>query len=105
VALVHTFLLLIALLVGVGVAQMWPSPANHITGRITAIEPGEWIAIRNDMTDPKGLRIALVESTALDGDARALGRDVQVRITYAHIGERRPVARRVRVLTDPAVRP
>jgi hypothetical protein len=101
---VHTLLLLIALLVAIGVAQMWPTPSSHMTGRITAIEPGQWIVIRNDMMDPQGLRFALVESTVLDGDARLLGRDVQVRIDYAAIGEGQPVARRVRVITAPATR-
>jgi hypothetical protein len=95
----RTLVLLVVLMGMISIAQMWPSPSRQWFGVITDIEPGKWIQIANEMSDPRGFRIALSSSTRIDGDPRALRRDARVTVLYASTGGG-AVARRVRILPD-----
>jgi hypothetical protein len=75
---------------------MRPSPPQMMMGVITDIEPGQWIVIASDQTDPHGFRIALNNRTRVDGDLRL---DARVQVIYAY-GGGGSVARRVIILPD-----
>jgi hypothetical protein len=95
----RTLILLIVLMGVITVVQMWPSPSRQWRGVITDIEPGQWIAVANEMSDPRGFRIALTNRTHVDGDPMALRRDARVTVVYASTGGG-AVARRVTILPD-----
>jgi hypothetical protein len=95
----RTFGLTAVLLGGMSIAQMWPSPSRQWWGVITDIEPGKWIAVANEMSDPVGFRIALTSRTQVDGDPSALRRQARVTVLYASTGGG-AVARRVRIVAD-----
>lgn len=95
----RTFVIVVIAVGVVSIVQMWPSPSRQIVGTITDLEPGQWIRIANEQTDPHGFRISLSENTTVDGDRSAVRRDARVRIFYAHTGGGF-VARRVSILTD-----
>ena len=95
----RTFVLTVVLLGGIFIAQMRPSPSRQWWGVITDVEPGEWIRVANEMSDPVGFRIALTRDTQVDGDPSALRREARVTVLYANTGGG-AVARRVRILPD-----
>jgi hypothetical protein len=80
------------------------APQRSTTGTIVQFETGEWIAIANEQTDPKGFQIALRETTAYDGNTAALQTGVRVTVWWKSVGERRFVADRVRALPLAATR-
>ena len=79
----RTFVLTVMLVGGASIAQMWPSPSRLWWGVVTEVEPGKWIRVANEMSDPGGMRIHLNSRTRVDGDLRA---DAQVQILYASTG-------------------
>ncbi len=90
--------LLVSLVVAVVVlADRGAAPQLTLTGTVVEIQSGEWLSVRNDQTDETGTRIALRETTAYHPAALRPG--VRVTVWYKSIGERRPVADKVRVLT------
>jgi hypothetical protein len=68
-----------------------------VTGIVTEWRAGESIAVANEQTDPKGFRIGL-RNTLYEGDTNTIKSGVRVTVWYRNVGERRPVADRVRVL-------
>jgi hypothetical protein len=99
----RTFVLVAVLLGAASIVQMWPTPSRPWSGVITEVEPGQWIRVANDMSDPGGLRIALTTRTRVDGDAAALRPGARVTVLYAYTGGG-SVARRVVILPDDARR-
>src|SRR5687768_7373883 len=95
----RTFVLVIVLMGMISIVQMWPSPSRQWFGVITDIEPGEWIRVANDMSDPGGMWISLSKSTRVDGNPNALRRDARVTVLYAYTGGG-AVARRIRIIED-----
>jgi hypothetical protein len=90
----------VSMLIGDGGASQ-----SIVSGTVIDFEPGEWISVSNDTTDPAGVQIALRDTTvfeARDRGTAASPEDIQsgVRVTvwYRGVGERRPVADRIRVL-------
>jgi hypothetical protein len=75
-----------------------------ITGTVTAFQPGEWISLANDQTDPEGLRFAVRETTVYEWrdpepspDPTAIKPGVRVTVSYAsNVADRVRVAQRVR---------
>ena len=79
------------------VADRSASGQRVITGTVTEWRAGESIAIANQQTDPEGFGIRL-RNTVYEGDTATIRFGVRVRIWYRTVGERHPVADRVRVL-------
>jgi hypothetical protein len=75
-----------------------------ITGTVTELQATEWVSVPNEATDPVGFPIALRETTAYEGTPAAIKRGVRVTVSYRGVGERRPMADKVRVLPDAATR-
>jgi hypothetical protein len=71
-----------------------------ITGTIIEWQVAELISVANEQADAGGVRLALRE-TVYEGDAGAMKPGVRVTVWYRSVGERRPVADKVRVLADP----
>jgi|SRR5687768_1300061 len=95
----RTFVLVIVLMGVISIVQMWPSPSRQWWGVITDTQPGEWIRVANEMSDPGGMWIALSKSTRVDGDLKALRRDARVTVLYAYTGGG-AVARQVRIIEE-----
>lgn len=95
----RTFVLVVVLVGAASIWQMRPSPSQRWFGVVTEIEPGQWIRVANEMSDPRGIRLALTSTTRVEGDARGLRREAHVQIFYASTGGG-SVARRVIVLPD-----
>jgi hypothetical protein len=74
-----------------------------VTGTVTRWQAGETISVANEETGPESVILAL-RQTVYEGDPAAIEPGVRVTVWYRSVGERRPVADRVRVLT-PATRP
>jgi hypothetical protein len=64
---------------------------------VTEWRAGESIAVANEQTGPKGFRIGL-RNTLYEGDVATIRSGVRVTVWYRNVGERSPVADRVRVL-------
>jgi hypothetical protein len=78
-----------------------------ISGIVTEVRPGEWITVSSARTDPRGVQIALRNTTVCeDAECDATLRPetikpgVRVTVWYRSVGERRLVADKVRVLLD-----
>jgi hypothetical protein len=78
-----------------------------VTGTVAAFQRGESISVIRYRTDPTGLQIALRNTTVYEGpeynatlNQEAIRSGVRVAVWYRSVGERRPVADRVRVLRD-----
>jgi hypothetical protein len=82
------------------VADRSASGHRTIAGTVVGWEPGESITIRNEQTDPGGVEIRLRSNTSYQGDRIAPG--VVAQVWYRSVGERRPVADRVRVIRSVA---
>jgi hypothetical protein len=74
------------------------APQRVGTGTVSEFEAGEWIAVANEQTDPKGFRITLRETTTYEGNPATLKTGVRVTVWWRSVGERRFVADKVRVL-------
>jgi hypothetical protein len=70
-----------------------------ITGTVIEWQVAESITVANEQTDPAGVRIALRE-TVYERDPRAITPGIRVTVSYRSVGERRPVADRVSVISD-----
>lgn len=97
----RTFTVVMILMGGLSIAQMWPSPSRQWVGVVVDVEPGRWIWIANEMSDPRGFRMALNSRTRVEGDLR---RGAHVRAFYAG-GGGEYVARSLTILPDDPRRP
>jgi len=70
-----------------------------ITGTVIEWQVAELISVSNEQTDPGGVRLPLRE-TVYEGDAGAMKPGVRVTVWYRSVGERRPVADKVRMVPD-----
>ena len=73
-----------------------------VTGTVAEFKAGESITVTSDGWDPHP--IALRETTAYEGNPRAIKTGARVTVSYRYVGERRPLADRVRVLQDASIR-
>jgi hypothetical protein len=80
------------------VADRGATEQRMVTGTVSEWRAGEFIAVVNERTDPEGIRIGL-RNTVYDGDTGLLKSGVRVTVWYRFVGERLPVADRVRVLS------
>lgn len=69
-----------------------------VTGTVTEWRPGEYLRVSNDGIDPH-FRITL-RDTVYEGSRDRIRAGVRVTVWYRSVGERLPVADRVRVLTE-----
>ena len=67
-----------------------------VSGIVTEWRAREYIAVANEQTDPC-FKIGL-RDTVYEGDTYIIKRGVRVTVWYRYVGERLPVAERVRVL-------
>jgi hypothetical protein len=86
------------------------SPSRGVvTGTVLQFQQSEWISVIRHESDPEGLQIALRNTTVFEDRERdaALDREfikpgVRVTVWYRFVGERRPVADKVRLLAGDA---
>lgn len=83
-------------------ADSGASRLGVITGTVTEWQAGRSMTVANDQTDPGGVRIAL-RDTRYDGDPGAVRPGVRVTVSYRFVGERWPVAERVRIHHPPGL--
>lgn len=95
-----------SLVVAIGVlilAIAGQSRQQVVSGVVTSVQPREWIAVANESTDPAGFQIVVRGDTQYEGLERerpfeGITRGIRVTVWYRTVGERRPVATKVRVL-------
>ena len=80
------------------------SNQGMVTGTIGEFQRGESLSIVNETMDPGGRRITLRETTSYESrgarfDPATITAGARVTIWYRSVGERRPVAYKVPVLT------
>ena len=81
------------------------STERFVTGMVVESRPGELISVANETTDPEGIGIALRHTTAYEGqqyepvDSAVIKPGVRVTVWLRMVGERHPVAHKVRLLT------
>ena len=81
------------------------APQSVLTGTVARFDRGEWIWVTHASTDPGGVRLALRETTVYEHEEQAIlnpetiKKGMRVTVWYRSVGERRPVADKVRVLT------
>ena len=68
-----------------------------VTGIVAEVHAGEWFFVANEGTR---LPVAVTRKTAFEGNASAIRPGSRVTVWYRGVGERRPVADRVRLLGD-----
>ena len=79
------------------------TPQLVITGTVAKFKAREWISVANEATDPigatnpMGLWIILRDTTTYEGSPAAIKPGVRVTVWYRSVGERRPIADKVRV--------
>jgi hypothetical protein len=73
-----------------------------VTGTVAEYVAGEWISVANETTDPMGFQIALRATAAFEGDPALIKPGTRVTVWYRSAAERRPLADKVRVLTEAA---
>jgi hypothetical protein len=73
------------------------APQQTIEGTVLALDGRASLTVVNEQTDPSGLVLTL-RGTRYEREALQPG--VRVKVWYRGIGERRPVASRVRVLAE-----
>ena len=81
-------------------ANTGTSSLHVVTGIVADWHAGHFISVVNDQTNPGGMRLVL-RDTVYDGDRTAIARGVRVTVWYRSVGERRPVAAKVRVPSAP----
>lgn len=94
-----SFTLLVGFVVLSFFADSGASRLHVITGTVAEWQAGQSISIANEQTDPGGFRIAL-RDTVHDGDCSAMRPGVRATVWYRFVGERYPVAAKVRVLVN-----
>jgi hypothetical protein len=98
VVVVVVFLMLLIM------AENGRSSQRVVTGTVIGSRADEWISVVNDTTDPTGLRIVIRDTTAYErvehefADPAVIGPGARVTVWYRSVGERHPVADKVRVL-------
>lgn len=77
-----------------------------VTGTVAKFQAREWMSVVNETTDPTGLQIALRNTTVYEDrehddtpNLETIEPGVRVTVWYRSVGERRPVADKVRVLS------
>jgi hypothetical protein len=100
--LITSLLLVIALLFIL--SDEGESEQRALTGSVSEFHAGLSIRVTNEQTDPTGVQIALRHGTVYENGeddaavtARAITPGVRVTVWYRTVGERRPIADRVRV--------
>lgn len=103
----RVFLASLVAFVGLSIFADRGAATQRVTGSVADLQAGDWISVASEQTGPKGFAIALRETTAYEDqhrnstlDLAAIRPGVRVTVWYRSVGERRPVADRVRVLTD-----
>jgi len=91
--------LVVALVVASALADRG-SVQRVLTGTVGEHLAGEWISVANQTTDPMGVQIALRKSTAFEGDPALIKPGIRVTVWYRSVGERRPLADRVRLVGE-----
>jgi len=91
-ALLAVAIVVASILVGDGAASL-----RVVTGTVAHLQSGESISVVNEQTDPAGVPIALRRGTIYE-NREALRVGARVTVEFRSVGERRPVADRVRVL-------
>jgi hypothetical protein len=76
------------------------SVQRALTGTVGEHVAGEWISVANKTTDPRGVQIALRKTTAFESDPALFKPGIRVTVWYRSVGERRPLADRVRLVGD-----
>ena len=73
------------------------SPRREISGWVSEFHAGEWMVVRN-----VGARVpvSLGASTRYEGNPSAITPGLRVTVWYRMVGERRPVADKVRMIGD-----
>lgn len=89
--------LVVALMVASALADRG-SAQRVVTGTVGEYVAGEWISVANETTDPMGFQIALRKTTALEDDPALIKPGARVTVWYRSVGERRPLADKVRVV-------
>jgi hypothetical protein len=69
---------------------------RSMTGSVAEWRAGQSISVVNEQTDPGGVQFAL-RDTSYQGNARTIKPGVPVTVWYRFVGERRPIAVRLRV--------
>lgn len=82
-------------------------PTRTLSGTLIEYLPNEAIGLGGDALDPNGVRMSLRERTRFEGFPTSeagpvLTPGARVEVSYRTVGERRPVAVRVRRLDDVA---
>jgi hypothetical protein len=75
------------------------SSVQVVTGSVVEWQAGQLISVANEQTDPRGVRIDTRVTDDL-GDRDVIETGVRVTVWYRYVGERYPVAVKVRVI-DP----
>src|SRR5688572_13475829 len=95
------------LAVGILVLSVWAggrATKRVITGTVTEFKAGESISVATESTDLGGVTIALRATTTYSGNPATIKPRSRVTVSYRYVGERRPIADSVRVLTTSATR-
>jgi hypothetical protein len=95
-------LLVVALVVASALADRGGVQRVVLTGTVGEHIAGEWISVANQTTDPKGVHIALRKTTAFEGDPALIKPGMRVTVWYRSVGERWPLADRVRAVREAA---
>jgi hypothetical protein len=70
-----------------------------VTGTVAEFEAGKWLSLASHGS-AMSFRIALREKTAFEGSRAAIKPGARVSVSYRIVGERRPVADKVRLLNN-----
>ncbi len=90
-------LLAVGFVVLLVLAERGTSTQHVATGTVAEIHAGEWMLVAHP-----GMRlpVTLRETTMYEGNPAAIKPGIRVSVWYRGVAERRPVADRVRVLSD-----
>jgi len=89
--------LVVAFVVVSGLADRGRGGVRVIAGTVTEWQVDAFISVACEQTDPAGIRIVL-RKTIYEGDPWTVKPGARVTVWYRSVGERRPVADKVRVL-------
>ena len=93
--------LVVAFVVLSAMADRGASAQHLATGTVAEVHVGSWMLVANGHMR---LPVAFGATTAYEGSSAVIEPGVRVTVWYRGVGERRPVADKVRVLPD-ATRP
>ena len=95
----HSILLIVVLVVLFVWASDRTTTPRVMTGTVAEWQPGKSISVENEQSDRGGLKMTLRDTT-YEGDRDAIRRGARVTVWYAMVGERHPVAAKIRVLSE-----